>query len=232
MDAAAAQDHGRRGVKYTTRPLTIEARTRLRGVRLTGSPFSASWPATLDLLDRELWELGVRDSFIIQIDVREQDLRLDGELRAHARPASPAVAISVDRKGKPSLLFVCGKFPRWQDNVRAIALGLEALRKVERYGITSAEEQYTGFGALPPGTPMPAAKMTVDEAADFIAGHCQHVVLAGEPPVTRKHVFANLDSAYRAAARHLHPDVGGDPALFRQLTEARDILAHYNTRSS
>jgi hypothetical protein len=86
------------------------------------------------LLDANSAHLGVRSEFVLQIDVEERDLRLDGELRAHARPASPAVAISVDRRDKPSLLFVCGKFPNWQDNVRAIALGLEALRKVAGTG--------------------------------------------------------------------------------------------------
>lgn len=40
----------------------------------------------------------------------------------------------------------------WQHNVRSIALGLEALRAVDRYGITKRGEQYAGFtGALPAG---------------------------------------------------------------------------------
>lgn len=30
--------------------------------------------------------------------------------------------------------------------------------------------------------------------------------------------------AARDAAKKLHPDAGGDPQLFRQLTEARDLL--------
>lgn len=36
----------------------------------------------------------------------------------------------------------------WQINLRAIALGLEALRKLDRYGITSRGEQYTGWRAI------------------------------------------------------------------------------------
>lgn len=40
----------------------------------------------------------------------------------------------------------------WQHNVRSIALGLEALRAVDRYGISRRGEQYAGFrGALPAG---------------------------------------------------------------------------------
>jgi hypothetical protein len=204
-------------VRYVTRPLSIEARMRIKNVRREGSQFSASWKSTLDLLDRELWALGVRSDFVLQVDVEEKDLRLDGELRANARPASPAVAISVDRRGKPSLLFACGKFPHWQENVRAIALGLEALRKVERYGITQANEQYTGFGALPPGVPMPAAAMTVDEAAKLLA---DEALWAG--PLIGDQLA--VQSAYRRAVKMNHPDTGGDPETFRRLTEARDLL--------
>ncbi len=40
----------------------------------------------------------------------------------------------------------------WQHNVRSIALGLEALRAVDRYGISRRGEQYAGFrAALTPG---------------------------------------------------------------------------------
>lgn len=210
---------------YVIRPLTPEARARLdAGPKGRYSPFSATWSATLDLLEREVWHLRIRESFVLMIDVVESDLRLNGELRANARPASPAVAIALDPPGKPSLLFTCGRFNKWQDNVRAIALGMEALRKVERYGIVQADEQYRGWQALPPGTSMPAVQMTVEEAADFIAEHCQHIRLIGEPPVTRAHVFDAVAASYRAAAQTLHPDRGGDPELFKRLIEARDLL--------
>lgn len=204
-------------MRYVTRPLTIEARTRLRGVVPVRGPFSATWRQTMQLLEAELRHLGVRDEFVMQIDVDERDHRLDGGLRANARPASPAVAISVERTGKPSLLFVCGKFTDWQENVRAIALGLEALRKVARYGIVQAEEQYTGFGALPPGVAMPTAKMSVEEAAQLLI---DETLWAG--PLIGDDLA--VQSAYRRAVKLHHPDVGGDPAKFRRLTEARDLL--------
>jgi hypothetical protein len=47
--------------------------------------------------------------------------------------------------------FAVDKFATWQDNLRAIALGLEALRKVDRYGITKNSEQYTGWKQLEAG---------------------------------------------------------------------------------
>jgi hypothetical protein len=203
-------------MRYVTRPLSDEARLRLKGVRQEYSRFDSTWTATLGLLDRELGMLGVRHEFVLQIDVQESDLKLDGELRANARPMSSAVAISLKAKGS-DLLFVCGKFPRWQENVRAIALGLEALRKVERYGIVQSNEQYRGWQALPPGTPMPAAKMTVEEAES----------------VLREHMYGNEHSAppwaelYRRGAKVHHPDAGGDPDDFLRLAEARDVLGAF-----
>jgi hypothetical protein len=200
-------------MRYVTRPLTIEARTRLRGVRPVRGPFSATWSQTLTQLKTEVRHLGASE-FVMQIDVEERHIRLDGGLRADARPLSPSVAISVDRPGKAPLLFVCGKFTDWRENVRAIALGLEALRRVERYGIVQAEEQYTGFGALPPGVPMPAAKMTVEEAQRILRRFWHGAA-------SERNDWALL---YLRGARELHPDAGGDPAEFRRLTEARDLL--------
>lgn len=51
----------------------------------------------------------------------------------------------------PQMRFRCATFHTWQDNVRAIALGMEALRKVERYGITELDQQYAGFMQLNAG---------------------------------------------------------------------------------
>lgn len=204
-------------MRYTTRPLTPEARARLANVRREHSQFSAAWNDTLILLERELQHLGVRYEWVLQIDCTEADLRLDGELRANARIPTPSVAIAIESKSKGSLLFTCGRFTTWKDNVRAIALGLEALRKVERYGIVQSDEQYRGWQALPPGTPMPAAKMTVDDALELlrIAADWTCGPDYDDPDAIRQ--------AYRHGARHLHPDTGGDPEQFRRLVEARDL---------
>lgn len=208
-------------MKYITRPLTPEARARLKQVGGETSPFSAPWSSTLNVLDRELWYLGVRSEFVLQIDCTEADLRLDGQMRANARAASPAVAIAVDSKSKGSLLFVCGRFPHCQDNVRAIALGLEALRKVERFGIVQSDEQYRGWQALPPGTPLPAAKMTVERATEIL-----HVAAQREGWVVLSTADA-VNELYREAALIHHPDRGGDPAAFREASDARDLLLEH-----
>ena len=206
-------------MRYITRPLTPEARARIAsGARGQQSQFASTWPSTLDLLDRELWHLGVRDEFVLQIDCSEADLRIDGQLRANARHTSPAVAIAIESRSKGSLLFTCGRFNQWQDNVRAIALGLEALRKVERYGIVQSDEQYRGWQALPPGTPMPAAKMTVEAARELLR------VEAGWITGPAIDDDADIGKAYRWAAHNAHPDHGGTAERFAAITEARDLL--------
>jgi hypothetical protein len=105
--------------------------------------------------------------------------------------------------------------PGWQMNARAIALGLEALRKVDRYGITKRGEQYTGWSALPPATPMGAAKMTADDALEFLRASADWNAGpdSDEPE--------QIDRAYRAAAKRLHPDAGGSTKDFQKLQEAR-----------
>jgi hypothetical protein len=213
------------------RPLGPEIRARLRpapGARAS-SAFRSTWGATLALLERELVALGVRE-YVLQIDVTDADLRLDGGLRANARPTTPTVGLSFDTRKVGPLLFVCDRFIPWQDNVRAIALSLEALRKVDRYGITQSGEQYRGYQALPPGPPQRVeSSMTIDEAAAFIARaawpreaddyQARWVHRIVEEPAFRS-------EQYRRAAARLHPDAPtGNADEFRRLTDARDLLA-------
>lgn len=133
--------------------------------------FSASWGSTLDLLDRELYQVDARTP-VLQLALDESAFRLDGYPRAQARAEHPGVILSFDRPrvagGVESLSFPCDRFDRWQDNVRAIALALEALRRVDRYGITPNGEQYTGWRAIGGATPMPA-KMSREHALATIA---------------------------------------------------------------
>lgn len=206
--------------RHVVRPLTPEARAKLP--RLVGnvtSPFRSTISQTWDLLDSELYQIHARLPFVLQHDgVEEHHIRLDGMLRADARTPGAAIAVAIDHSDKGPLLFVCGRFRWWHDNLRAIALGMEALRKVARYGITSSDEQYRGWQALPPGTPMPAAKMTVEEAARFLWSAAD----LGHPPTVLAAEYVR--TAYRAASLRHHPDRGGDPATFRKVTEANDIL--------
>lgn len=192
--------------------------------------FKASWNSTLSLLKRELYYLDA-DHVVIQADFSEGDIRLDGMPRANARqPRHPGIRVAFESKHGP-LTYATDACEFWQHNVRAIALGLEALRAVDRYGVTRRGEQYTGWKQLPTGTPMPAA-MTVDEAARFVAEHGRPSLLdiGGRPDLTHPAYAGEMASAYRAAARKLHPDTGGDTAMFQRLQDAKRVLDEATSR--
>jgi HNH endonuclease len=124
------------------------------------NPFRASWSNTVELLDGELTNLGADPTTVaLQLAVTEGECRLDGQIRSGAKVAHPGVILSFTTRRYGPLSYPCDTFearwsqdgPGWKINVRAIALGLEALRKVARYGIAGRGEQYTGWAALPPG---------------------------------------------------------------------------------
>lgn len=183
------------------------------------APFSASWGATLDLLDRELFHVDALRT-VLQIAVPESAFRMDGYPRAQAKAEHPGVILSFDRprhEGTESLSFPCDRFDRWQDNVRAIALALEALRKVDRYGITPNGEQYTGWRAIGGGTPMPGP-MSEDEAWSIIGSF-------GDGPIEVLRRSGDARAALRRARGFTHPDRhAGDRTLWDQVERAAQAL--------
>ena len=225
---------------YTVRP--ISDRAPFRGEH-ENSAFTTTWSATLALLDRELTALRA-EHVVFEVDVPERGIRIDGQLRADARAASPAVRVAFDSKFGP-LQYSTDRFVRpswrrggmqqdWQHNVRAIALGLEALRQVDRYGISRRGEQYSGWKALPASsgtaTAAPAdgrvaialpAAMTVDAAARTL------VDLAGGLPADVGNVIHQVGvrrEIYRRAPAAWPPGRGGDPTAWDQLQQAPTVL--------
>lgn len=202
------------------------------------SPFSASHEQTLRLLDDELLHLGAGEA-VIQVALPERAFRADGSIRGDAKePAHPGVILTFDAPALGPLRYWTdryearrspgsGPYSGWKHNLRAIALGLEALRKVERYGIAERGEQYAGWKELGAGVPLgPPPPMTADDAARIIAvgadwptTHDTLAELKDDPDV--------LAVAYRRASKRNHPDAGGSPDVFRKITEARDLLASH-----
>jgi hypothetical protein len=185
------------------------------------TPFAANYSDTLNKLDYELLKLKAKN-VIIQIALREQDIRQDGLPRANAlRPSHPGVILTFDKPKIGTLSFPCDACRTWQHNLRAIVLTLERLRLADLYGVTQNNEQYRGWAALPAPE---ASEMTVQQAADFIysvadAGGRKDAVVHLIP----KNVLA-LNEAYRLAAKMLHPDVGGNHYDFVKLQKANEIL--------
>lgn len=207
---------------YTVRP--ISDRTPFGGEQKS-NPFRSTWPETLKLLDVELGYLEARD-IVLEVDTEERHIRVDGMLRADAKVASGAVRLAFDSIHGP-LTYATDRFygaysndpPDWQINVRAIALGLEALRKIERYGIVKRDEQYAGFKQLGAGTALPASHMTSDQA---------HALIAELRDVPLEHLNTDPDSirsSWHRARYHAHPDrLGGDRTTWDKLEEAGKVL--------
>jgi hypothetical protein len=214
-------------VIYTFRPLGIwtDKETPV-WQRRSRWAFKASWQSTLNLLARELDHLSAK-SIVIEADFAERDIRLDGMPRANARnPSHPGIRIAFDSKHGP-LIYATDSCEDWQHNVRSIALGLEALRAVDRYGITHRAEQYTGWKAITDGSPTHHATpvMSAREAAEFMGPHgdvIPETLLLRGP--TLRH---SIDVIYKRAARKLHPDAGGDDGDFQRLQEAKRVLDEY-----
>lgn len=142
----------------TFRPLSDDMKRALGGTQgLTGkdrpmSAFKAPWGSTVELLAREIHHLNPRQA-IMELHLVEGQFRQDGLPRATARALSPAVVLTLIATAYGDLRYPCDTYNAWRNNVRALALALEALRKVDRYGVTKRGEQYAGWRQLTAGGP-------------------------------------------------------------------------------
>lgn len=199
-------------MRYEIRPLPAWTDPVTKN-RRPSSTFRAAWRDTLDLLGNETEKLGAT-LVVLQIDADEADIRRDGMLRARAKVGHPGVVVSFNSKYGPLRYATdvyearwSGDMPSWQANVRAVALAMQALRAVDRYGVTKRGEQYVGWKAL--AAPVDDFA-TADEALRWM----------------REKAGPGLDDAslYRILAKRLHPDVGGDPTDWDRLDKARRLL--------
>lgn len=193
------------------------------------SPFTSTWSNTTILLDRELSFHVIGEYAIVQLATR--DLRESGTgPLARAVLDHPGVTISFRSTFDGPLALSTDLYRSWQDNVRAIALGLEAMRKIERYGIGNGREQFAGFRALGGGEPVEP----IPEPEAWSPQYAAHVLVAHagwkaeEADILLRSVSMTTQ-AYRAASKRQHPDrVGGDPGAFMKAKRARDVLVAYH----
>lgn len=212
----------------TLRPLTgwphhlTTERTRGR--------FDSSLTETLTLLDRELRMLEppscTYPDSVLQLALREQDFRrLDGMPRAGAVTEHPGVILNIEPRNRPPLSFPCDTFTHWHANLRAIALTLEALRKIDRYGVTQTGQQYRGWQAIEAA---PASYDSVTMACQALARiawpnertECREKwapKIATDPAIAR--------NAYRKARSNAHPDRNdGDQTLWNTVEASAEVL--------
>lgn len=174
------------------------------------APFTASWSTTNVQLGAELRHLGAtRDRpAVMQLAIDEAQFRRDGMPRADAKPTHPGVIVNI-QSAQGTLSFPCDTFTRWPDNLRAIALALEALRKVDRYGVTQTGQQYRGWLAIdakPAGSAVEAAYALL-------------CTIAGTDRITSGSLLV------RNARKLAHPDVNnGDRAQWERVEAAVGVL--------
>lgn len=176
------------------------------------SPFDANWGGTLKLLAHEIKQLDARD-VTLALDIQLSDIRRDGGVRADARIQNPSVILAFTRDGD-RFSFPCNRFSFWQDNVRAVALALEALRKVDRYGI-QAGRQYEGFKALGGGAVVNRTALYA-ELAELAGGLLRENDGKNDEPMAPLWLR-------RARAKH-HPDAGGSHDTFTRIGEIAQAL--------
>lgn len=194
--------------------------TRVRARSL----FKAGLSDTLQTLDVEIRNLTVtraqRESAELLIAIPAGDLwRLDGKPRAHAVAEHPGVIFSLDSKHGP-LSYPCDTYLTWQDNLRAIALALEALRKVDRYGVTKHGQQYRGFMAIEANA-APSGFSSAASAVTFLTDIVADEWEGGRVP---NGTATDLRRLVRGAQRRTHPDAGGNAADFQRVSLAEAKL--------
>ena len=179
------------------------------------SQFKASYDVTLDLLFREAELLGAKH-LVLQVDLKPRDIRVDGLPRADARyGAHPGVVVSFDSQHGP-LRYATDAFDDWRSNLRAVALSLEALRAVDRYGVSKRGEQYRGWTALAAATPGQGPFTTRAEAETWMR-KC-----AAESGIIN---WRDLDNLYKMLAVAMHPDMpSGNRDLWDRLDAAASML--------
>lgn len=183
--------------------------------------FKAEWQSTLDLLGYETEQLGA-GLLVVQVDVREGDLRRDGMLKVTAKVGHPGVVVSFESKFGP-LRYATDRYeprwsgdpPGWQANARAIALALQALRAVDRYGVSKRGEQYRGWTALTAGSGS-SLFGTRDDAETWMRKSADESGIGS---------WASWEALYKALAKKLHPDApGGSADLWERLDAAATLL--------
>jgi hypothetical protein len=156
--------------------------------------------AATERLERQMELLGAREPTLST----NVSLSMRGVPRGDENPSDPGAAVYFKFKGKATVL-ACDTYYRVAENIAALAAHIDALRRIDRYGVGTIEQALAGYKALP-----------ADSAADW------RVALFGANP-PNPITLAAVDSAYKYLAKEYHPDfTHDDGARMAWLNRARD----------
>lgn len=177
--------------------------------------FRANWLSTLDLLEYELGKLRAKD-IVIQLEDPEgiKGIRNDGSYRMVSQSyfTSKAGVVLTFESAKGSISMPCDRYEDWKDNLRAIALALEALRAVDRYGVTRGNEQYKGWARLEAPQPETDREGAIQTIASILNA-------------PRDEVAKNPAAFIKEARIRYHPDGVTDPGMKKQRHEMSVLIA-------
>lgn len=181
----------RRQARFFATSASIDGLQRWKGGKVTIAQ-------AIDRLDKQL-ELLRATAAILSTNV---SLGRRGEpLSSRGDPQDPGAACYFQLKGKPRVL-ACDAWDRVADNIAAIAAHIDAMRRIERYGVGNLEQAFAGYDALP----APAA----DNRPPWRG-------MLGFPPSTTV-TADDVRVAYRSKAKV----AGNDQGALLQLNLARD----------
>lgn len=150
-----------------------------------------------DRLIAELERLGARHVVISSNFQLNQSGLPSGN---RATPHDQGIAVYFEMNGRP-MVMANDRYEKAAGNLTSLALGIEAMRQLDRHGGGQMMERaFSGFAALPPSGP-----------------DCW-TVLGLKPGASADHIKA----AHRRKVAEAHPDTGGSHAAMSELNAARD----------
>ena len=160
---------------------------------------SVSMAEAVTRLERQLDALGGKDG-TLSTNIK---LNMRGIPYGNEQPSDAGAAVYFRFKGRATVL-ACDSYHTVADNIAALAAHIDALRRIERYGVGTIEQALAGYKALP-----------ADSAADWrnVFGFTMQQRISAE----------EVQSAYRERAKVAHPDKGGTEEMMSHVNRAREF---------
>jgi DnaJ-domain-containing protein 1 len=153
--------------------------------------------ASVERLEYQLGQIGA-SQVVLSTNVEPT---LSGRPRGNAAdPIDVGAAVYFKLNGADRVL-ACDKWTRVADNIAALAAHIDAIRRIDRYGVGSLDQAFRGYTALQPAT-------------------CEWWLVLG---VERNAPIEKIEAAFTKLAKEHHPDRGGDANQMARLTEARRL---------
>jgi hypothetical protein len=175
-----------------------------RTKRPTSARFSCSFAAARDGIIHEIKLMGGRSPIIsTNIPLKRDGLPYAG----FKQPEDKGVAVYFMYKDK-QVVLACDRWDKIEHNLQAIRKTIEAMRGVERWGVSEMlERAFSGFIALP------------ETATEITQSTCYDIL-----EVNKDATLGEIIAAYRHLAKKYHPDnqSTGDEEKFKRLKSAYD----------